>query len=114
MNKHKVKHHRKSDTKAANRDLSPFGDNPLSWKKLGSALSLSPSGLNLAAREEELENADKDFILNGLQNVFDIIDSDAYPPVVECENHMSARPGSPSYKEATAQVLKEIGMGYYI
>ena len=32
---------------------------------------------------------------------------------MECENHMSARPGSPYYKEATAQILKEIEMGHY-
>ena len=93
---------------------SPFCDNPLSGKKLESARSQSPSGLSLAAWEEELENdEDRDFILNGLQNGFDIIDPDAYPAVVECENHVSARPGSPSYKEATAQVLKEIEMGHY-
>ena len=56
---------------------------------------------------------DRDFILNGLRNGFDIIDPDAYPAVVEYENHISARPGTPSYKEATAQVLKEIEMGHY-
>ena len=93
---------------------SPFGDNPLSGKKLKSARSGSPGGLCLTAWEEELENdEDRDFILTGLQNGFDIIDSDACPAVVECENHMSARPGSPYYKEATAQVLKEIEMGHY-
>ena len=83
-------------------------------KKLKSARSGSPGGLCLTAWEEELENdEDRDFILTGLQNGFDIIDSDACPAVVECENHMSARPGSPYYKEATAQVLKEIEMGHY-
>ena len=93
---------------------SPFGDNPLSGKKLKSARSGSPGGLCLTAWEEELENdEDRDFILTGLRNGFDIIDSDACPAVVECENHMSARPGSPYYKEATAQVLKEIEMGHY-
>lgn len=79
-----------------------------------SARSGSPSGLCLAAWEEELENDDdRDFILNGLRNGFDIIDSDACPAVVECENHKSASPGSPYYKDATAQVLKEIEMGHY-
>ena len=53
-------------------------------------------GLCLTAWEEELENdEDRDFILTGLTNGFDIIDSDACPAVVEWKNHMSARPGSP-------------------
>ena len=52
-------------------------------KQLYTALSQSPSVLSLAAREEELENdEDRDFILNGLRNGFDIIDPDAYPAVV--------------------------------
>ena len=67
-----------------------------------------------SAWEEELaDDFDKDFILNGLQRGFDIIDENASPHLVKCENHPSARQGSPLYKEATEQVLKEIKMGHY-
>ena len=89
---------------------------PLSGKNIHvkSARSGSPSGLCLTALEEELEHEkDGDLNLNGLRNGFDIIDSDACPAVLECGNHMSARPGIPYYKEATAHVLKEIEMGHY-
>ena len=93
---------------------SLFGDNPSSWKKLNTPRLQSPSGFSLAVWEEELENDEcRDFILNGLRNGFVIIDPDAYPAVVESENHISARPGSTSYKEATALVLKEIEIRHY-
>ena len=78
---------------------SLFGNNPSSGKKLNTPSLQSPSGFSLAAWEAELENDEyRDFILNGLRNGFDIIDPDAYPAVVESENHISARPGSTSYK----------------
>ena len=93
---------------------SLFGDNPSSGKTLNSPRLKSPSVFSLAALEKELENDEyRDFILNGLRNGFDIIDPDAYPTVVESENHISARPGSTSFKEATALVFKEIEIGHY-
>lgn len=55
---------------------------------------------------------DREFILNGLQNGFDI-DKDVDPIPVHCENHVSARPGSPLYDKAMKQILHEIGMGNY-
>ena len=76
---------------------------------------MSPSlSLCLAAWEEELSNdMDKDFILNGLREGFDIIDPDASPHPVFCHNHPSARPGSLLYKQACEQVQNEIDMGHY-
>ena len=62
-------------------------------------------GLNLTAWEEELhDDPDKEFILNGIKNGFDIIDpeSDVFP--VTCANHPSARPNSPLYAKASNQV----------
>ena len=61
-------------------------------------------GLCLTAWEEELQDdVDRDFILNGIMHGFDIIDKDAKPKPVQCENHKSAQPGSPLYDQATAQ-----------
>lgn len=78
-------------------------------------MSSNPSyGLRFTAWEEELQgDIDREFILNGLQNGFDIIDKDACPTKIQCENHLSARPGSPLYDKATKQILHEIGMGNY-
>ncbi|MEW8547701.1 MAG: reverse transcriptase domain-containing protein [Candidatus Thiodiazotropha sp.] len=71
--------------------------------------------MSIAAWEEELGNdVDRDFILNGLKNGFDIIDGDASPTPVHCENHRSAMPASAYYNQATRQVLKEIEKGNYI
>ena len=68
----------------------------------------------LTAWEEELGNdPDREFILHGLSNWFDINDSDAAPSKVDCQNHPSARHGSPLYKKACEQVQKEIDMGHY-
>lgn len=72
-------------------------------------------GLNLTAWEEELhDDPDKEFILDGIKNGFDIIDpeSDVFP--VTCANHPSARPNSPLYAKASNQVLKEIECGNYV
>ncbi|MES9970252.1 MAG: reverse transcriptase domain-containing protein [Candidatus Thiodiazotropha sp.] len=60
------------------------------------------------------DDIDKEFILHGLKHGFDIIDTTANPTPVHCENHTSARPGSPLYRQATEQVLKEIQMGNYV
>ena len=83
-------------------------------KKLDQVLASPYDGLRLAAWEEELQNdEDRDFILNGITHGFDIIDKDATPRPVECDNHKSAKPGSPLYDQATAQILKEVQMGNY-
>ena len=78
---------------------------------LAASRSLS---LCLTAWEEELGNdPDREFILHGLSNGFDIIDSDAVPSTVDCKNHPSARPGSALYEKACEQVQEEIDMGHY-
>ena len=59
------------------------------------------------------DDPDRDFILNGLRKRFDIIDTDAVPSPVQCENHLSARPESRLYGKATDQILREISMGHY-
>lgn len=59
------------------------------------------------------DDIDRKFILDGLKNGFDIIDRDSSPVPVQCDNHLSARPGSPLFRQATDQVLKEIRMGNY-
>ena len=53
-------------------------------------------GMCVSAWEEELaKNIDKNIILNGLRNGFDIIDESASPHPVKYDNHPSARQGSP-------------------
>lgn len=72
-------------------------------------------GLRLSAWEKELGNDfDRQFILNGIENGFDIIDVDADITPVVCQNHPSAKPNSPLYDKATAQVLREIENGHYV
>ena len=72
-------------------------------------------GLRLAAWEEELGNDfDRQFILDGIKDGFDIIDADANITPVSCQNHPSAKPNSPLYEKATAQVLREIQNGHYV
>ena len=95
---------------------SAFSSDTPAIKKLLNVSASPRHGLSLclSAWEEELENdVDREFILNGIRNGFDIIDTDASPVPVECENHKSAQPGAPLYDQATAQVLKEIQMGHY-
>ena len=83
-------------------------------KKLGIEVHPSP-GLILSAWEEELENdRDKEFILNGIRNGFDIIDPCPSITSVSCPNHPSARPSSPLYDKACEQVLREIECGNYV
>ena len=53
------------------------------------------------------------FILEGLYKGFGIIDRDANPIPARCDNHPSARPGSPLYERTSEQVLNEIHMGHY-
>ena len=83
-------------------------------KKLGIKVTPSP-GLHFDAWEEELENdPDKDFLLDGIKNEFNIIDEDIPIAPVKSKNHPSAQPNSPLYKKATQQILKEIESGHYI
>lgn len=64
--------------------------------------------------ESELENdQDKDFLLHGIKNGFNIIDEAVAVTPVQCSNHPLARPGSPFYEKASAQVKKEIEAGNY-
>ena len=63
----------------------------------------------------ELESdPDKDFLLNGIENGFDIIDEDVHISPVDCKNHPSAQPNSPLYEKASQQILKEIQAGHYV
>ena len=64
--------------------------------------------------EELCTDFDKDFILAGVQNGFDIIDPEAKPCRVEVKNHPSASPGNPLFDLANAQVTQEIINGNYI
>ena len=83
-------------------------------KKLGVEVRPCP-GLNLTAWEQELnDDPDKEFLLNGISNGFDIIDEDSDISPVLCANHPSARPSSPLYAKASAQVLNEIECGNYV
>ena len=71
--------------------------------------------LSLAAWCEKLGNdPDREFILSGIENGFDIIDDNAEFAPVSCYNRPSARPGSPLYGAATSQIIKEIECGNYI
>ena len=66
------------------------------------------------AWESELQNdRDRDFILDGVKNGFNIIDDNANITRVRCSNHPSAKPGSPLYDKASAQVKREIEAGNY-
>ena len=58
-------------------------------------------------------DVDREFILDGIKNGFNIIDADADPKPVHCQNHKSAQPGSPLYAKASKQILHEVGMGNY-
>ena len=71
--------------------------------------------LSLAAWVEELgSDPDRDFILAGIKNGFDIIDSDSCVAQVRGDNHPSAKPGAPLYDAATSQIKKEIENGNYV
>lgn len=71
--------------------------------------------LKYKAWEDELKyDLDKNFLLCGIKNGFDIIDSDADPSQARCNNHPSAQPNSPLYAKATEQINIEIQNGNYI
>ena len=92
--------------------LSPnsFGSDTPRVKKLNH----NHDGLCYTALEEELKNDfDKDFILEGLKNGFDIIDASPTLVQVHCQNHPWAKPVSPPYDKASEQVMNEILVGNY-
>ena len=63
----------------------------------------------------ELENdPDKEFLLNGIKNGFDIIDEDVHVSPVNCITHPLAKPNNPLYEKASKQILKEIQAGHYV
>lgn len=71
--------------------------------------------MNFTSWEKELGNdIDRDFILCGIKNGFDIIDPCSKPTPVFLKNHPSARPSAPLYKKATKQIMTEIENGNYI
>ena len=83
-------------------------------KKHVNASASTDLGSRLSAWEEELQgDPDRDFIINGLVNGFDIIDPGTVPSKAHCPNHPSAKPGSPLYEKACEQIQKEIDMGHY-
>ena len=93
-----------------------FCSDPQPIKKLKVETDDPDTGLGLcfSAWEEELsDDIDREFILDGIKNGFNIIDKDANPASAHCENHKSAQPGSPMYARASKQILHEIGMGNY-
>ena len=92
----------------------PLCVKPYWRKKL--AFQVNPlSCLNPLAWESELEDdQDKDFLLNGIRNGFSIIDEAVEVTPVQCGNHPSAKPGSPLYAKASAQVRREIEAGNYV
>ena len=88
----------------------PLRDYPCN-KKLDFEVKPLP-GLNLSAWEEKLGNdLDRDFILQGIKNGFDIIDEDANISPVILPNHPSAKPHSQLFKKATKHVINEIQCG---
>ena len=72
-------------------------------------------GLNLEAWREELQgDPDKDFLLEGVINGFQIVNSSTLVVPVEVDNHPSASPGSKHYELVKQQILSEISDGNYI
>ena len=71
--------------------------------------------LNLEAWLIELQDdPDKDFLLAGITDGFDIVNSEALVVPVEVKNHPSASPGSTCYESVKNQVLLEISEGNYV
>lgn len=72
-------------------------------------------GLNFCAWEQELGNdIDSEFILHGIRNGFDIIDTDIVISPVSCENHPSAKKDSEFFEKASQQLKTEIELGNYV
>ena len=72
-------------------------------------------GLNLDAWRFELATVpDRELLLTGVINGFDIVDNDVQIVPVEVANHPSASPGHGNYEAVKRQVLSEISVGNYI
>ena len=56
----------------------------------------------------------REFLLHGIKQGFDIIDTDADISHVSSDNHPSAKPSSALYCKASDQVLNEIVVGNYV
>ena len=85
-----------------------------SSKKLEKESANPHDALRLAAWKEEMQDdEDCEFTLSGIKHGFGIIDKDAVPKPVQCNNHKSAQPGSPLYEQASAQIPKEVQIGNY-
>ncbi|CAC5364633.1 unnamed protein product [Mytilus coruscus] len=56
---------------------------------------------------------DREFLLNGIEFGFDIIDCGQLPSGIVSKNHHSASPNNPVYVKAHTQVLNEIECGNY-
>jgi hypothetical protein len=83
-------------------------------KRLGVNVEANP-GLCLSAWQLELaDDPDKDFLLHGIENGFDIVDTNEVPTSVECDNHTSARSGSPVHDLMEDTILQEISQGNYV
>lgn len=92
----------------------PLCVKPYCRKKLAFQVNPLPC-LNPLAWESELEDdQDKDFLLNGIRNGFSIVHEAVEVTPVQCSNHPSAKPGSPLYSKASAQVRREIEAGNYV
>ncbi|VDI58032.1 Hypothetical predicted protein [Mytilus galloprovincialis] len=63
---------------------------------------------------DELKNdVDKDFLLQGIKNGFDIVQDNLASSHISAKNHPSANPSSPLYNKAHQQILTEIENGNY-
>ena len=83
-------------------------------KKIGIKVKLSP-GLQLHVWEQELaDDPDKEFLLQGIANGFDIIDDNVVISPVSAKNLPSARPSSELYEKSSKQILSEIEVGNYV
>ena len=60
------------------------------------------------------DDPDKEFLLHGIANGFDIIDDNVVISPVSAKNHPSARPSSELYEKASKQILSEIEVGNYV
>ncbi|CAC5422338.1 unnamed protein product [Mytilus coruscus] len=82
-------------------------------KKLGNTVK-PLRALDLHVWSQELANDfDREFLLNGIEFGFDIIDCDQLPSSIISKNHPSASPNNPLYEKAHTQVLYEIECGNY-
>jgi len=77
-----------------------------------SAPSVTPKTLNLHAWEKILiDDPDRDFLLEGIQNGFKIMNLDANPPPADMDNYQSALEAKDIVEQ---QILHEINEGHYL